>query len=242
MKYVGVDGCKGGWIAVGLDENRVEWDVFDSFAGIFDNHNDLQVCFVDMPIGLPASGNREADSAARKALPSHLKGSIFNVPVRSAVYAASKSEAKSINEKLTGKSLSEQSLGIVPRIREVDEFLQKRTDLQEQVFESHPETCFIRLSGADTRYRKKDFLGELKRFRIIRNFVPNLEDILISIRNDHPQSKVGNDDVLDAFILALTARECKGTPRFFPEGLKTPPRDETGLPMAIWYHEMATGI
>lgn len=240
MKYVGVDGCKGGWFAVGLDENRVEYGVFDTFAGIFDNHNDMQRCFVDIPIGLPESGDREADKEARAALPSHLKSSIFNVPVRSAVYAVSKNEAKSVNKKLTGKSLSEQSIGIVPKIREVDSFLRNHPDVQARVFESHPETCFVHIMGQDVKYRKKDFLGGLERFRIIRNFVFNLEEMLGSIRNDYPLSKLGSDDILDAFILALTARECKGKPFFFPVGRNQPPRDEMGLPMAIWYHRETT--
>ena len=72
---------------------------------------------------MAGSGTREADQEARNALPSKLKSCVFNTPVRKAVYAGTKIEAKSINEKLSGKSLSEQSLGLIGKIWEVDMFL-----------------------------------------------------------------------------------------------------------------------
>lgn len=239
MQFLGVDACKGGWFAAILEEDQAKWALYESFADLVANHKQMQACFVDIPIGLPDRGSREADAEARKALPSYLKSSIFNVPVRKAVYAPTKAEAKSINQKLTGKSLSEQSLGISMKIREVDEVLQKWPKIRSRVYESHPETCFIRMAGVQTQYRKKDLLGGLERLRIIRNFLPKIEEFLIAVRKEHSQSVIGSDDVLDSFILAVTAKECKGSPRFFPQGQNEPPKDETGLPMAIWFHEMS---
>ena len=61
--------------------------------------------------------------------------------------------------------------------------------------------------------------------------------MLVSVRNKYGRSIVAGDDVLDAFVLALTARECEGKPTFFPARRDEPPRDEKGLPMAIWYHD-----
>lgn len=235
MKYVGIDGCKGGWFAACLNEKQTKWSLHTTFDDIFAVYNQAQCFFVDIPIGLPVSGTREADGAARAALPSHLKSSIFNVPVRDAVYAATKQEAKSINKQLTGKSLSEQSLGIAKKILEADVFLQKNRQWRDMVFESHPELGFVTLTGKETRFRKKDLLGGLERLRIIEKYVPEVENILAEIRKCHPISKVASDDILDAFILALSANKCKGTPKFFPQDKKTPPRDTTGLPMAIWY-------
>lgn len=245
MKYVGVDGCKGGWLAISLGESEhegIEWSLFETFAQLWSNCNDAQYLFVDIPVGLAGAGTREADQEARRALSSCLKSSIFNTPVRKAVYAATKAEAKSINQKLSGKSLSEQSLGIMKKILEVDRFIQAHAEGRVKIFESHPEVCFGALAGQPLSYGKKDLLGGLERLKIIRNFVPNAEEILVSVRKMHVRSKVEGDDVLDACILALTARECKGNPMFFPAGRSEPPRDETGLPMAIWYHACSTPI
>lgn len=235
MEYVGIDGCKGGWFAVCLDEKQIHWSFHETFAHIFDVYKEAQRFFVDIPIGLPPSGIRGADTDARHTLPTHLKSSIFNTPVRDAVYAATKQDSKSINEKLTGKSLTEQSLGLMKKILEVDSFLQKNRELWTKVFESYPEIDFIQLAGKNTHFRKKDFLGGLERFRIIEEFVPKLEAILTDIRKKYSATKVASDDIMDAFILALTAKECKGSPKFFPNGMKTPPKDATGLPMAIWF-------
>ncbi len=240
MKYMGVDGCRGGWFAVSLEKGSVKWSLCETFARLLDNHNDADCVFVDIPIGLPAAKTREADQEARRYLPSHLKSCVFNTPVRPAIHAASKGEAKSINKKLTGKSLSEQSLGLIKKIAEVDSVLQTRPEFRHTVFESHPEICFALLAGHPPGYGKKDFLGCLERFKTIRNLVPDLKDVLVSVRKSHPCSMVKCDDVLDSFALALTARGCKGKPSFFPVGSDEPPRDETGLPMAIWYHNFTT--
>ena len=78
----------------------------------------------------------------------------------------------------------------------------------------------------------------MERFRIIRKFIPGLEPFMVAVRKAHPRSRVASDDVLDSCILAVTARECGGAPKFLPTGSDEPPRDETGLPMAIWYHEI----
>ena len=237
MRYVGVDACKVGWFAVRLGGDGPEYRVCGTFAEVWDWTGEDAILFVDIPIGLPDRGARLADREARQALPAHLKSTIFNTPVRRAVYAGSKEEARQINRQLSGKSLSEQSLGIMKKIKDVDSFLQVHPEAVGVVFESHPETCFGRLAGRFPAHGKKDLLGGMERFRIVREFIPNLEDFLVAVRRDHPRSRVASDDVLDGCILAVTARECGGTPRFLPAGSDGPPRDETGLPMAIWYHE-----
>jgi predicted RNase H-like nuclease len=221
-----------------LGRGGPKFTVRDSFAEVWEWAGEGASLFVDIPIGLPAEGSRQADREARQALPAHLKSTIFNTPVRRAVYAGSKEEARQINRQLSGKSLSEQSLGIMKKIKDVDSFLQAHPDSVPSVFESHPETCFGRLTARFPAHGKKDLLGGMERFRITREFIPNLEPFMVSVREGHARSKVASDDILDGCILAVTARECGGNPRFLPAGLDAPPRDETGLPMAIWYHEI----
>ncbi len=120
---------------------------------------------------------------------------------------------------------------------DVDSFLQTHPEAAEKEHESHPGTCFGRLAGHFPAHGKKDLLGGIERFRITRKFLQNLKEFMAFVREWHPRSKVAGDDILDACILAVTARECAGAPKFQPAGMGTPPRDETGLPMAICYHD-----
>lgn len=237
MRYVGVDGCRDGWLAVVIDGDNVSWMLCPTFAGLVDRVADHCCLFVDIPIGLPATGTREADRQARNSLPGHLKGSIFNTPVRKAVYATDKSEAKHINQKLSGKSLSEQSLGIARKILEVDTVLQERSALRGRLFEAHPEVCFSRLAGHSLQYVKKDLLGGLERLRILEKWIDEPQRLLVEVRNEVARSRVGGDDVLDACVLAVAARKSGGSPACFPLEKNSPPLDETGLPMAIWFPE-----
>ncbi|WP_419786120.1 DUF429 domain-containing protein [Pseudodesulfovibrio sp.] len=240
MWYVGVDACKGGWFAVGLGPDGARSALCREFSEVWELYGPITRVFVDMPVGLPERGVREADAEARKALPAHLSSTIFNTPVRRAVYAATKDEAKSINRELTGKSLSEQSLGIVKKIREVDTYLRAHPEVRDMVFESHPELCFGCLNGGFPSFAKKDLLGGLERFRIIRDFMPEVEFLLADSRRLHPRTIVAGDDMLDACILAVAARESGRPPRFHPAGLQRPETDAEGLPMAIW-HPAARG-
>lgn len=233
MKYVGVDGCKGGWFAVWVDNEHWGSLRFDDFSQLWEAHSDAKCILVDMPVGLPDESVRLADSQARAMLRQR-KCSVFNTPVRSAVYAASKAEAKSINEKLVGKSLSEQSLAIAKKIYEVDVFLNSEKGARETVFESHPELCFAKAVGNPLKYGKKDFLGGLERFKIIEGFIPNVEEMLEDIRGEYPKSVVEVDDMLDAFILAISAWKSGG--ELVP--VPNPPEvDAMGLRMAVWYHD-----
>lgn len=199
----------------------------------------MRCVFVDMPMGLAEGGTRLADMEARQFLPSHLKSSIFNTPVRDAVHARVKSVAKSINRKLTGKSLSEQSLGLCSKIREVDACLQADELIRQLLYEAHPEICFIKCGAKPPAYTKKDLLGGIERIRVLERFVPDVEGILKAVRAEYPVSRVAADDVLDALVLAVSAWGSQGRPQFFPVAMQTPPKDGTGLDMAVWFHDFA---
>jgi len=237
MWYVGVDACKGGWFAAGLGPDGVRTALCPAFADVWEAFAPALRVFVDMPVGLAERGTRAADASTRRALPSHLKSSIFNTPVRSAVHAPDKNTAKAINRTLTGKSLSEQSLGLVAKIREVDNWLQARPERRDFVFESHPELCFGQLGGGYPAHAKKDFLGGLERLRILERYIPDAEAVLAEARSRHVRTVVAADDMLDALILAVAARESGERPRFHPAADR-PETDATGLPMAVWYPDL----
>lgn len=75
-------------------------------------------------------------------------------------------------------------------------------------------------------------------FRITIDFLKDVEKFMPSVRKRHFRSKVTGGDIRGGHILTLTAQECAGTPKCLPAGMDTPPRDQTGLPMAIWHHDI----
>jgi predicted RNase H-like nuclease len=62
-KVVGIDGTKGGWVAVWLVDGRFAGDqVIEPIETDFEQFSDVQVIAIDVPIGF---GPRQADTAAR---------------------------------------------------------------------------------------------------------------------------------------------------------------------------------
>ena len=114
--FVGVDGCKGGWVAVtvtgaGFRDACVQ----PTFAALMAEMGDAEVIAVDMPVGLLDEGARDADFAARR----FLKGQtscVFSTPPRPVLAAKSYDEARVISKRVSGKSLSRQAFSIIPKI------------------------------------------------------------------------------------------------------------------------------
>lgn len=50
--YLGVDGCKGGWIACILDHGELLLKRFDSLEEITDCYSEFDAFLIDMAIGL----------------------------------------------------------------------------------------------------------------------------------------------------------------------------------------------
>jgi predicted RNase H-like nuclease len=233
MKFVGVDGCKVGWCAAWVADGRWDVDVYASFSDLWDEHRDAESVLVDIPIGLADDADRKAEKLLRERLGAR-RSSVFNTPAREAVHAGSKEAARAINRKASGKSLSEQSLGIMKKIAEVDLFLTAHCRAVEKVFESHPELAFAMAGGAPMKYPKRDTPGVVERYEILTRFVPDVRGLLDRVRTTHPASRVAGDDVFDALILAVTGRQGEGRLRSLPDPAE---RDAKGLPMAIWYAE-----
>ena len=233
MKFVGVDGCKAGWCAAWVVDDRWDVGVYPAFADLWAEHRDAASVLVDIPIGLAEDANRKAEKLLRERLGPR-RASVFNTPARAALHAGSKAETKAINRKATGKSLSEQSLGIIKKIAEVDSFLGANREAVEKVFESHPELAFALAGGAPMKYPKRDTPGVVERYEILTRFVPDVRGLLDRVRESHPASRVAGDDVFDALILAVTGRQGAGRLRSLPNPVE---RDAVGLPMAIWYAE-----
>lgn len=110
---VGVDGTRGGWIAVRLAEGRfAEADFFPDFADVLKAFPEASVIAVDIPIGLPPRGRRQADQKAKDALKAR-RNSVFFVPPRPALEAPTFQEAIRIARSLGG-SISQQIYALRP--------------------------------------------------------------------------------------------------------------------------------
>ena len=149
---VGVDGCKHGWLAVVGNLPSCRLEVHRRFESILSNHPDALVV-VDIPIGLLDSAEgRRVDKLMRNQL-RRRRSSVFPAPSRAAIHATDYEEAKERNHKATGKKVSKQTWGLIPKIREVDSLM--TPDLQDQVRESHPELAFASLSGKSRNITRK---------------------------------------------------------------------------------------
>jgi len=238
--YLGLDGCRGGWAVARIESHKDS--VHLSIARTLESLRVNLLCspraFIDIPIGLKNGGaaERDCDSEARKVMASR-KSSVFRVPVRSAVYAASYREALSLQRRQTGYGISIQAWNIAAKIRETDLFLRRDKKKPGNIFESHPELCFAALKGRPLSHSKKTAAGSSERIRILAQWLPEVKKRMAEALALHPRSVVLLDDILDACVLALSAR------RSVENGLRIlpphAPLDRCGLPMRIVYPEGA---
>lgn len=228
----GIDGCPAGWILARAtaDTSVVTTRVFGDFVELLDANQDLDVLAIDIPIGLPATGPRPTDRAAR-ALLGPRASSVFPAPVRASLDAVSYQDASDRSFAVHGKRLSKQTFAILPKIREVDHALRSRVRDAERVFEIHPEVSFCVLN--DDRpmvHPKRTGLGFTERLALVETHFPGAFD---HSRRTHSRSVAADDDILDALAALWTARRLGARQaRAIPAGEVQ--YDGLGLPMAIW--------
>ena len=264
MSWVaGIDGCRGGWIAVLVEHGAgkvrdLQVELCLTFADILALDPQPAVIAIDIPIGLldkPQPSGRECDRHARQLL-GRRASSIFSPPTRPMLKATR-------YEQVRARGLSIQSFNIVPKIREVDRLI--TPDLQQRVHEAHPELAFAALAGAPMKYNKKTREGREERTTVLQQWLdpiplPTGERIKVrgikekflspqtltlalslkgrgkkhaTIRQQLLRSQVAPDDILDACALAWTAL-CISTNK-----AKHVPdhlqTDRKGLRMEIWF-------
>jgi predicted RNase H-like nuclease len=237
--FVGVDGSPDGWIAVWYDrEGYVGSQLYGDIERLWADHGDTaEAVLIDVPIGLreESSEKRRCDDAARQVLSPVRHSSVFPVPVRAAVHESSYQAAKKAQEAHTDGSLGVQSWNIADNIAELDTFLRETAPAAVgTVRESHPEVCFWALNDRSAAEYSKtgqpaaafwERIGVLEAIdgRIVQH---------VRRAGSGLSGAVGNDDVIDAFALALTAHPWTGGLRTLPED---PPTDDKGLPMEMVY-------
>ena len=193
-----MDGCAGGWLLASMDQPV---ELFCSFGELLKAYP-TKPLLVDIPMGLPEKSPRDLESQARRLLPGR-PGSLFPVPCRQAVYAASYEDACKTNSLYQGKKLSKQTWNICSKIREVDQLLCSDALLQERVSESHPELAFYLFSSDGPHYSKKTRDGIAERLNILAIYYEQAHEYYDLALRKYPRKIVARDDVLDAMILMV---------------------------------------
>jgi len=239
--FVGVDGTPDGWIAVRYDADRFR-DVrrYDTVAALWDDTDDAETILVDVPVGLAGDSAARAPEREARARLGDRRNSVFNVPIRPVLDVRDYDDANRQQREAIGKGLQQQTHNIAPKIRAVDELLRETDAAQDTVREAHPEVCFWALNGHAAATHSKTgqpAAAFWERVGILGAVDSGFRESLFAagetVRGwDDPQ--LSNDDLLDAFALAVTASDLTGELRTLPEA---PERDAEGLRMEMVYAE-----
>ena len=228
--FIGVDGCKGGWIAASINNRELYLNKYIDFSELISDNKQFDGMLVDMVMGLPSNieqYEKRPDGIARRIVKPRTS-TIFAVPTRQAVYEMTKEKQRDANFLAIGKGLSEQTIAIIPKMRELDEFLLENKDYMNVIRESHPEVCFARLNGV-VLTSKSERNGIIDRIQVLEKYLPELSEEYVR----QSAKKIGckPDDVLDAVCLAVTANlDAQGRTETIPE---TPATDDKGLKMQM---------
>jgi predicted RNase H-like nuclease len=230
IPVIGVDGCPGGWIAV-CWAHAVTHRLCRSFAEVL--AMEAAVIAVDMPIGFAENGKRDCERLVRARIGAR-QSSVFAVPSRAAVMCHDYGQACAVNQRHTDppKKISKQIFHLFPKMREIDAMM--TPELQDRVFEVHPELTFCVMNGGVSLTLPKKAKGRpllpglaLRRSLLDRSGFPLSHLPPATYR----LSDVAADDLLDACACAWSARRIlTRTSVCLPEN---PPRDARGLRMEI---------
>ncbi|MFO7751066.1 MAG: DUF429 domain-containing protein, partial [Desulfobacteraceae bacterium] len=196
MKYIGIDGCSGGWFYVALDKNLF-WscNLLTTIAEIKRVAANQTIIMIDIPIGLKEKGSRErlCDLEARKLLKKR-SASIFPAPSRPALDGDNYHHASQINYTSTGRKLSRQTWHLIHKIKEVDLFLTETKNCP--VFhEFHPELGFLALNRfVPLSYSKKRAEGQRERLKILEEYLDKTPEIFNTALQRFLRKDVAADD------------------------------------------------
>ncbi len=207
VAVTGIDGYPRGWVAVDLDAegnataraSRLLGELVDPGAA---------VVAVDIPIGIPEQGRREADLEAQRFVGAR-RSTVFFTPTRPVLEAQTYEEARRVAVVTTGKSISSQSYALRRRILEADPLA--RADAR--IVEVHPEVSFCELAGGPLRSSKHTPEGLRERRALLEGAGLVLPE--------RPRG-VPEADLLDAAVAAWSAaryarREALPLPAGHPE-------------------------
>jgi predicted RNase H-like nuclease len=209
VRVAGIDGTRGGWVVIVLDDGAFAQDhVVKPVEADFAELVDAEVLAIDIPIGF---GPRQADAAARRFL-TGAASSVFTTPTRELL-------ARPFGP---GLGVSAQAHALGRRVLHVTELA--RSD--PRLYEVHPEVSFRAMNeGQPLGRRKKSAGGVLARLELLRRHGIELAQL-------GEAASAPIDDVLDAAAAAWSAQRIgTNTARTLPD----PPELLDGREVAIWY-------
>ncbi len=216
----GVDGCRGGWLAVRAGgEGSTAVHLARGFGDLVAFLTGCERVLVDMPIGLPTAECpvRACDREARRRLGWPRSATVFSPPCAEAAGAGDYATANRVNREVTGRGLSRQAYGLGSKILELEQALATWPPEATRPVESHPELCWRALFPDRSLPSKHQADGMRERLEL-------LEPLLGRPGELRPGRVAGvgwgEADLADAAVLAMAARSaCEelGGPR--AEGL-----------------------
>jgi predicted RNase H-like nuclease len=217
--YAGVDGTRGGWVAIVIDESgylgaQIGFDFVDLVRGL-----DATVVAVDIPIGVSETFPRRADELARE-LVGPRRSSVFFTPPRSVLEAPDYESARRIGRDRHGIGVSAQSYALASRILEVAAVAQS----DDRVIEVHPEVSFAAMAGEPLSHPKTTWDGIKLREVLLEN-----EGIGVPGGLGAP-GRARPDDILEPAAAAWSARR-----HALQVAKRLPGIDENEVTSAIWY-------
>ena len=118
MRAWGIDGCRAGWLAVSIDAaGKRGFTIVERITQLA--ALDDATVFIDIPIGLPDSGYRGCDLAARRLLKG-AQSRVFLGLRRPLLDYLNDYKAANAWAKRDGKGLAKQAFNILPKIAEID--------------------------------------------------------------------------------------------------------------------------
>jgi predicted RNase H-like nuclease len=216
---VGVDGCRGGWLAAIWADDGVSWSWTRDVGSLL--ALPAEAIAIDMPIGLAERGRRACDVAARDLL-GQRRSTVFDAPLRPVLSSPSYAAARVMLAEMGERSMSAQAFGLLRAVRDLDEALSPADEMR--VVEAHPELAFLRMGGRPLA-AKKTAAGRTERLELLAATWP--EVAAIAAAAPRPAAP---DDALDALSCAWVARRWT---RGAAIVIGTGERDARGLPMRI---------
>lgn len=223
---LGVDACKTGWVGIALSQEALGAYAAAEISDLVehaDSDGPLSVIAIDIPIGLPDTGRRQADLLVRNAVGPRW-ASVFITPVRPALETDDYPSAVALSLHLTDKGISRQAFGLRAKSRQVDRWIRPT---RHRVMEIHPELSFAHLAGQPLANPKSTWARIAQRKQLLTGAGIALPEDL-----GPAGERADAGDVLDAAAAAWAAmRVIQGQARPYPD---PPELFSDGLASAIW--------
>jgi len=223
--HVGVDGAGAGWLAAAHHGGRWRFETFARFDALRDRLESPERVLVDVPVGVPETGRRACDEAA-KALLGRRSASVFYAPTEAALsvrrnfgefdrdHGRARAVASDRNEAAGAGGLTFQAWHITDRIVEVTDALAP-PPFDGVYREAHPELAFAAFAGEPLAASKTEASGRDRRLDLLaeRPDGGSPGEGYAAARDRFRVRDASDDDVVDAMALAVAA---EGTLRTVP--------------------------